>query len=355
MITVHRLNFILKQSIIYTGDDVPMLIKELNITDSNKPLISVIIPVYNVQEYLQQCLCSILNQTYRNIEIILIDDGSKDSSASICDEFTKKDERITVFHEENQGQGAARNYGVMRSHGKYIAFIDSDDYVSEEYIERLYNLLKEKNVEIACCDGYKFENKVSINNHIQNYVKVYETQEALENLLYQGNLTNSPWCKLIKADIVRSFPFPTGVGYEDMAVVYKWFSNAESIAYTDSKLYFYRQVANSTMHLKFYNKKIDRIYHAEQMKELIDAKYPQLFKPMCARFFLANIQTLMWLLFEKEYRYLYHIIDTNIKNVRRVVIHDKKAKKSHRIMALVSYLGIYPLRLLGGFYRLLIS
>ena len=116
-------------------------------------LISVIIPIYKVEAFLFRCVESVMRQTYENIEIILVDDGSPDNCPGMCDELALKDKRIKVYHKENGGLSDASNYGVERAHGKYIAFIDSDDYISDDYIEYLYNMLKKNDADISCC-GY---------------------------------------------------------------------------------------------------------------------------------------------------------------------------------------------------------
>ena len=125
-------------------------------------LISVIVPVYNVEKYLPQCLNSIINQTYKNIEVVLVDDGSTDDSGNICEEYKKNDERIIVVHQKNSGLSAARNVGIEISTGEYITFIDSDDYISPDYIENLYSALEQYSADIAICDLKKVSEKVEL-------------------------------------------------------------------------------------------------------------------------------------------------------------------------------------------------
>lgn len=317
-----------------------------------RDLVSVIIPVYNSKEYLGKCLNSILEQTYRNIEIILVDDGSTDESGKLCDEYQRKDKRVSVFHQKNQGQGAARNYGLSKANGKYIAYVDSDDFLQINYIEKLHFLLKQYNADIACCDFVVSNKSFKKNiNETIGYLQEYTSEQALQNLLYQRELTNSPWCKIVDSQIAKKELFPTGIGYEDMAVTYKWFASARKIIYVPDKLYFYRQVPNSTMHMPFTDKKIDRIRVVNEMRTFINKEFPCLQSAMNTRVFLANIQTLMWLPFDKEYKDIFVQIKSQIKEVRRSVIYDKQAKKSHRIMALVSYFGFRNLMILGKVYR----
>ena len=131
-------------------------------------LISVIIPVYNVEKYLKRCMDSVLKQTYSNIEIIIVDDGSTDTSGSLCDEYWKKDSRITVFHKENGGLSSARNFGLERVSGNYVCFIDSDDFIHENYISFMYDKIIKNDADICYCKSTKFTDDVQIKNEIEN-------------------------------------------------------------------------------------------------------------------------------------------------------------------------------------------
>lgn len=315
-------------------------------------LISVIIPVYNVEKVLVNCINSVLNQSYSCIEIILVDDGSTDSSGEICNYYAQKDCRVIVIHEKNGGQAAARNLGVKRSKGKYIAFIDSDDIVNFRYVEILYRTLIDTKADIACCDMIKFRNKLPKVDSGNVLISEYSNKEAIESLCYQEKMTNSPSMKLIKREIVLNNPFPINKGYEDFAVVYKWFAESKHIVHISYRLYYYRQLSNSTMHLPYSSKKLDRIKIAEEMRKYIMLNYPELQIAVESRVFLANIQTLMWLPVKKKYGLHYQQISSNIRQVRRSVIKNSKVKKQYRAMAIISYGGIRFLRLLGGMYRI---
>ncbi len=186
------------------------------------PLISVIVPVYNVEKYLDRCVESIVTQTYKNLEIILVDDGSRDNSGIICDNWAKKDSRIKVYHKQNSGAGDTRNYGVEKAIGKYIAFVDSDDVIAENYFEVLYNNLLQNSADISCCDYFEFE---------ENTVPVFEANEsAISTEILTGYnackkmidstvtiVLVSPCCKIYKAELVRNNPFLTGHICEDEA------------------------------------------------------------------------------------------------------------------------------------------
>ncbi len=173
-----------------------------------KDLITVVVPVYKVEKYIDRCVTSIINQTYKNLQIILVDDGSPDNCGKICDEYAKKDNRIEVIHKENGGLSDARNAGINIAKGKYIAFVDSDDYVANDYIEYMYKILKKENAKISICElqivwkNTKIEEKTNLqeNKEIEKNRKIKENEvqkltskQALENLLYsQGIDVSAP-------------------------------------------------------------------------------------------------------------------------------------------------------------------
>lgn len=210
--------------------------------------VSVIIPVYNVEPYLARCLNSILAQTYTNIEIILIDDGSTDRSSQICDKYKVKDDRIVVIHKKNGGQGEARNQGLDICSGDYISFVDSDDWVESTYIEDLLYLVLNEKADIAVCELEKTtsyqKTQSSSKPHNQNYTSI----EANRRLFSQREVSFiGPVCKIYKQSLFRNIRFPVGKFHEDEFTTYLIFNNAAKIAYTSKVLYYYFQRAGSTM------------------------------------------------------------------------------------------------------------
>ncbi len=232
-------------------------------------LISIIIPVYNVEKDLSDCLDSVINQTYKNIEIILIDDGSIDRSGTICDEYAKKDKRIKVYHTENKGVSDARNFGIVKSKGKYIAFIDSDDFVSKKYIEVLYTILIKNNADISQCLFKRFSDKKDIVENIKySNAEVYNSLYALENLYNRNDrYFNSTYVcgKLLKRELVENYKFPTGKMFEDSFVVYKYFYMSKTIACINEKLYYYRISENSRTEQKYTLRFLDGIEVLEEI------------------------------------------------------------------------------------------
>lgn len=200
------------------------------------PLISIIVPIYNVDNYLEKCLNSILKQTYKNLEIILIDDESLDRSGIICDKFAKKDSRIIVIHQKNQGVSGARNAGLNISHGEYIGFIDPDDYAHPELISNLFSAISESSADIAIC-GY---NTVGIrNDRFKLCNAVWSGEEALNKLVLNKEVTSHLWNKLFRKKIFDGLRFDLGKRYEDVRLIHKLFMRAQRVVAIEETLYDY--------------------------------------------------------------------------------------------------------------------
>ena len=170
-------------------------------------LVSIIVPVYNVEQYLEKCVNSIINQSYKNLEIILVDDGATDNSGKICDELAKLDNRIKVYHKENGGLSDARNYGVERATGEYIGFVDSDDYIDPKMYEKLYEAIKKENVDVVEC-SFKiiYPGRVDFFS-TEKYYEILGKQEYLEEYLKMRRIFGSVWTKLIKSTIAKKNSF----------------------------------------------------------------------------------------------------------------------------------------------------
>ncbi|MCI8967169.1 MAG: glycosyltransferase family 2 protein [Lachnospiraceae bacterium] len=212
-------------------------------------LISVIIPVYNVEAYVERCVTSVQNQTYKNLEVIIVDDGSTDRSGEICDSLSAADRRLKVIHKVNGGQSSARNAGIAAAHGNYIAFVDSDDFIHEEYISFMYGIAIESGAQIVICDyekGNKSEFSVNISD---NSYDMYTSSQMLKN--WHAGLCaqeTTPCNKLILRELLikMRFCYPEGVYYEDVRTTHLLVEAADEVAVTKRKLYYYYQRKNST-------------------------------------------------------------------------------------------------------------
>lgn len=197
--------------------------------------ISIIMPIYNVDKYLQKSLDTVINQTYSNLEIILVDDGSTDESGRICDEYEKKDERIRVIHKENGGLSDARNAGLTASTGKLIGFVDPDDYIDLNMYSILVDALKRESAEIAFC-GY-----MEVGNRSEVYTfenRVYTKAEAMKGLL-RNQIPSFAWNKLYKRELFDNLRFKVGFRYEDVRIMHKIFVRAEKVVSISAPQYFY--------------------------------------------------------------------------------------------------------------------
>lgn len=211
-------------------------------------LVSIIVPIYKVEKYLRQCIESIIEQTHKNIEILLIDDGSPDTSLQICEEYAKKDSRIKVFSKPNGGLSDARNYGLERCKGKYIAFIDSDDYVHKEYIQELLKKCIETKSDIAMCGIKRVDDNGQELEEIEITDKQIQTGKEMILEINDYSTTNVvAWNKLYKRHLFNNIEYPKGKLHEDEFTTHKLLYNANQIAITQEKLYFYRYNANSIM------------------------------------------------------------------------------------------------------------
>ena len=214
-------------------------------------LISIIVPVYNVEQYLEKCVCSIINQTYKNLEIILVDDGATDSSGNMCDELAKSDNRIKVYHKENGGLSDARNYGVERATGEYIGFVDSDDYIDSEMYEKLYEAIKKEDVDVAECN-FRFIYSNRITNYTDDkYYLVLNKDEYTKEYVTMNRIFGAAWTKLIKSSLAKEIKFPKGKLFEDGFYSLELMKKARNFVIFDSPYYNYVMRENSITNSKF--------------------------------------------------------------------------------------------------------
>lgn len=223
--------------------------------------ISVIIPIYNSEYYLKKCIESVINQTYKNLEIILVNDGSTDKSSYICNEYMMKDDRIKVINKENGGVSDSRNYGISASTGEYIAFLDSDDWIDSNLYNVLYNLIIKNNSDISVCNFKRVNNeeeklKFSSNEFIYNNIEAIEEIYGERYIQFIGVV----WNKLYKRELFSELRFPKGRIHEDEYISPLLMFKAKKIVYTDRELIYYRKTLNSIMNTKFNVKRLDYLY-----------------------------------------------------------------------------------------------
>lgn len=237
--------------------------------------ISIIVPIYNVENYLPSCIDSILKQTYENLEIILVDDGSPDNCPTICDKYEKSDDRIRVIHQKNKGLSGARNTGIENAQGEYLIFVDSDDTVEPTMVEDLYTYAEEHDCKIVACGRYYvFEDGERICKIADNENKTYSFADAMQEMNTFTLFDMSAWAKIYRKELFQEIRFPEGKLSEDYYIMYKLFDLAQSVGYVAKPLYNYLQRQSSISR----NKKInhDFAYAAKEQMDFLDQKYPEL-------------------------------------------------------------------------------
>lgn len=240
--------------------------------------ISIIVPVYNVEQYLDKCVENLINQTYKNLEIILVDDGSKDKSGHICDLWKEKDNRIKVIHKKNGGLSDARNAGMHIAQGEYIAFVDSDDWVHERIYEILMDNMSKYNADISVCSIKKVYEKDILDEVeiLNNNIFVFTAEEALKNLIDEGELKQTVWNKLYKKEVIDNIYFEFGKIHEDEFWTYQVFGRSSKIVYTNEKLYYYLQRSGSIMDKPFSIQRLDSLEARYNRLNYIKENYPNL-------------------------------------------------------------------------------
>ena len=287
------------------------------------PLISVIVPVYNCEKYIEACVNSVLNQTFADFEIILVDDGSPDDSGKLCDQLAEKNNKIVVLHQKNQGQAAARNNGVKIARGEWLNFLDSDDLIHPQMLERLYNAVIENNVNLAMCsavqdeklpDDFYAEKKVEFKNLEMNEDNFLCLCKDLKYYYWVV------WGKLIHKSIYEKHPLTEGRIYEDNAIVCKWLYKAKKVTLTHAPMYFYYTNNSGTTKKAFTKKQLDVLW---AFKEQLDFFYSLGYKKMTEH--LATYY------FEISANMLYRAKTENAKELIPIIKKkEKEIKKQYR-------------------------
>lgn len=247
---------------------------------NNEPLVSILTPCYNVEKYLPQCLDSIIYQTYKNIQIVLIDDGSKDDTWNIMQEYAAGDSRIEIYHQENQGVAATRNNLIDKVKGEYVLFVDSDDWIEFDMIEFLVGKAICNNADIAMCKLVINDTKVN-----QDYSEaVYDKDTTIRKFLLHKDLRGSLCIKLVKSVLLSGIQFNSNISYgEDALLCWHFFQNADIVVDSSKELYHYRMNAQSICHSIFNHKKLSGHYAWEQICNETKEWWPQYFNISQAR------------------------------------------------------------------------
>ena len=243
------------------------------------PLISIIVPVYNVEKYIRRCVDSLINQTYRNLEIILVDDGSPDNSGAICDEYAKLDSRIKVIHKENGGVSSARNVGLDNASGEYIGFIDADDYIDLQMYEVLCNNMVNNGVQISM-GIYALENGKGefIPHYRVSLTEVLDKAQTIAEMLKQVKYTCSLCDKLFSSKLIGDIRFDETISHnEDLLFVYQLMKNSEKAVYTSKPMYYYCNNEQSASRVSFSDKNTTMLKAQTMVLEDIKENIPEIY------------------------------------------------------------------------------
>ncbi len=314
-------------------------------------MISIIVPVYNVNKYLLESVNSILNQTYRDLEIILVDDGSTDESGIMCDDIANRDIRVKVIHKKNGGLSDARNVGIENATGSYIGFVDSDDWIDTDMYETMLKRIEQTDADICVCGYYREFIGLTISNYPSDN-NTYDSAEALATLFRGEEFQDHAWSKLYKTDLFKSIRFPVGLIYEDIRTTYRLFKECTKICTVSKPLYHYRQRKSSIVRSSFNERQIQML---DATKEIFQndseklRKYETLLKrkQLMTECFLCR----ELLLDENgvvKYRSLFEELYANIRRNWYRIVADNKSTKTSRIIAVLSILGKKPLTVIFG-------
>jgi len=265
--------------------------------------ISIIVPVYNIEAHVGKCLDSIINQTFTDFEVIVINDGSTDKSGDICDEYAKKDKRIKVVHQGKKGVSVARNEGINRATGDFIGFVDGDDYIDRTMYKKLYEACIDTGSSISICKLGREMNGEIINTNDSEYYTVKLTNEQAMKELFKGILYRFSLCnKLFDRDCFENITFPVGRIHEDLSTTYKLFAKAEQAVYLNFIGYIYVKQKESILTKSYYEKRLDAFIGWEEIIEFMRQNYPQQFNIVNSCFTYSCVDHIYYILNQVEDR-----------------------------------------------------
>lgn len=310
-----------------------------------KPLVSVIIPVYKVEPYLHRCVDSILVQTYTNLEIFLVNDGSPDNCGMICDEYAQKDSRIRVIHKKNGGLSDARNAAIDVATGDYITFVDSDDCVSSDYVETLYRLVEKYQCKVGVAWLRTFHEGHEPETSQPTYLeKVFDRMEGIERMFYQELFDTAAWCKIYHRSLFDTgIRYPFGLIYEDLPTTYLLFLQSDKIAFCNRIVYNYLLRTSSIEGQPFKANKLESALKILEMIQNHACELKSIEKAVRCRLLSFCLHILLEMPADYPDKRKQVLVDY-VKANRWRVLTDAKARKKARIGALISYLGLNTAR-----------
>ena len=319
-----------------------------------QPLISVIIPCYNTADTLEHCIRSVAGQTYAELEVIIVDDGSTDDSPSICDRWAASDNRISVIHKPNGGVASARNVGLSAASGQFIAWVDSDDYVAPHFIESLYSIICSTGADLVASLWLRVDehdnsaiDKCSPPNAS---AMLLGSDEAINDMLYQHHITTTLWSTLAHRKLYRNISFPDGRIYEDLAVFYDLLGNCSSVAFTAARWYCYRLRKGSFMNT--YNRhRCDVLDTLDHLSQCIKPRFIPALKSRCisAHFNILMLDTLSKCQSPEIASRCWNFIKAH----RAACLRDHNVRMRNKVAIILSYLGLPAMKCIIHINRIL--
>lgn len=320
----------------------------------NRPLISIIIPVYNAERYIRRCIESVLSQTYKEIQVILINDGSTDNTLSILEEYSRSDSRIQLINKDNSGVSKTRNIGIDISDGEYIGFVDADDYLEPEMYEKLYNAIKKTAADVACCgyyqdfDTYKYE--ISVDDSLLADNKTYYELCGTSNILGQyfrqdirSGIGDGNWNKLFRKDIISDIRYDNTLYCEDVDFQIKVFEKCKKVVCIKEMLYHYVDNSFSATKKEFNDSKAGALNVVDDVLNRMLSTYPDIKTQAYAfhlTWYISVLQDLMGNRNSKASKYYYKIIRNKIRQNSKFYFQNKYSKRLDQFYLVACIMGI---------------
>ena len=328
----------------------------MNYTDKNvNDRVCVVVPIYNTEKYLERCLDSLINQTYFNLEIILVNDGSTDKSLEICEKQRKKDKRIKIINKKNGGLSTARNAGIKNCNSDYIMFVDSDDFLKRNAIYKMMYNIKEYNADISCCNMKMFYDISSVEEEINNYniqskIEVIDNKKALLHMIdYRKNVFPNACNKIYKYQLFKdNIRYPEGKFYEDMIVTAKVLSNSKVVVTDNENMYYYFQRANSIVNISYNEKDLDHIVMSKELLEYIKENHFEIFEEYIVYDLLNMLSVCNKMI--KSNLYNKKIYDKTIFEIKSKILLIYKSKSINKIKKMQIIIFAY----FNGIYKFII-
>jgi glycosyltransferase involved in cell wall biosynthesis len=307
------------------------------------PKISIIVPIYNMEKYLPRCIDSILSQTFRDLEVILVNDGSTDNSENICREYAGRDNRIVALSKKNGGLSSARNMGLDAARGQYIGFVDSDDYIEKDMYELLYQNIFRYCADISICSFYTvYPGGRILHMKPQGIKKVFDKKEAIRTLLSREHFENHVWDRLYRKALFDDIRFPEKELYEDIAVTYRLFDRCNGIVYDSHPKYYYVQRNGSIVNSEFYPEKLKFVEACQRIVDFSKNRGGIYDEEAQSYYVLSNL----WMMYEaaaggnKEYRSILEVLCGNILRYERLAMASNYIRKSDKFSIFLLKNGI---------------